>query len=321
MARLCLSGRGAPLRHGSAELRARVTLLPRDTLEAGREVRRVRVAESGVRSFEVQWSEGADGTTIASNPSGGNKVAWSVDRMKFWLSPARDPHLSSVHVRFVLRHVTTALLAHDLSAWPVHAVVGSLADGGVLAVCGPTRSGKTRLVNRLIVSGLLDRVIDDDCPLLAAGARLHSVVPARYEVTRASSHRLAGLVLLDDATTAPRVVAPGEAAEVLRRTQRPWPASWLPHDEDSEPDIRLPDNLPVLALPVHDDGEADHRAVTERLAHRLAESAASTVAQPVDGAGEVGQGRGARHRSVGERHAELVLDVSDEDEQIQRVDA
>ena len=266
-----LVGPWRALRHCGADVRARVTLLAEDTLEPGSELGTVNVAESGVRDFDVRWSEGGDGTTIATNPVGGNKVAWSADQTRYWLSPARDAHLSSVHVRFVLRHVTTALLVADLAARPVHAVVASLAGGGVLAVCGPTRSGKTRLINRLLVSGFVDRVVDDDCPVLAADARLHSVVPARYEVVRTSSHALAGLVLLDATTNTPRLVPARAAEEFLRRTARPWPAPWLPVPDDVTYAGRLlPDTLPALSLPVHDDSDADHRAVTELLAPRLA---------------------------------------------------
>lgn len=254
------------LRASSATVRALVTVLPEDTLVPGRETRRVRVAESGVREFEVVWADGPHATTVATNPAGGNKVAWSADRSRFWLSPAGDAHLSAVYLRFVLRHLTTEMLSQDLHARAVHAVAGSLRTpaGGVVAVCGPTRSGKTRLVNRLIVGGLLAGVVDDDCPLVAGG-RLHSLVPARYEVVRATTHQLAGLVLLDANSTEARRLDSDEAARLLRTTPRPWPAPWLPAGGEVDgPD--LPSELPVVALPVRDDGEADHDDVSRLLA-------------------------------------------------------
>jgi hypothetical protein len=266
-----LVGPWRALRHSALEPRVHVTLLAHDTLVPGRQIRSVPVRESGVRDFDVLWSEGDNSTIVASNPAGGNKIAWSADQRRFWLTPARDAHLSSVHVRFVLRHLTTVLLGQDLAARAVHAVVGSLMTGGALAVCGPTRSGKTRLVNRLLVDGVLDRVVDDDCPVLAAGARLHGAVPARYEIVRAWSIPLAGLILLDDATTSPREMSAVEAEAFLLRTPRPWPAPWLPNpDQTVAGGSLLPTGLPVLALPMRDDGEADHRAVTERIIPRLA---------------------------------------------------
>lgn len=141
------------------------------------------VAESGLRSFTVPWHRAGNGRTVAVNPAGGNRVSWDSDRMDMRLTPAKDGHLTSVYVRFVLRHITTDLLAADADGRSIHAVVAPLSRSGgvdtVLAVVGRTTSGKTRLVNQLMVAGLLGEVLDDDCPVLIPGGELLTLVPRR----------------------------------------------------------------------------------------------------------------------------------------------
>ncbi len=213
------------------------------------------VAESGLRSFTVSWYAAAQGRTTAVNPAGGNRVSWDPARCDVRLTPAKDAHLTSVHVRFVLRHLTTALLAADAGGRAIHAVTGRPTGGagGVLAVAGPTTSGKTRLVNQLVVAGLLGEVVDDDCPVLAPGGALLTLVPRRYEVACAVRTPLRTLVLLSDGCTRPREIDQGRARAFLESTPVPWPAPWLPADERL-PAPELPAGLRVVELPARDPG-------------------------------------------------------------------
>ena len=119
----------------------------------------------------MPWHRLADGRTVAAHPVGGNQVSWRADApTDLGVTPAPDGHLTAVHVRFVMRHLTTQLLEEDLAGRSIHAV--AVASGaGVLAVAGPTRSGKTRLANHLIAAGLVGNVVDDDCPSWRAEGR------------------------------------------------------------------------------------------------------------------------------------------------------
>jgi len=223
------------------------------------------VAESGVRSFVVPWHRSADGPTVAAHPVGGNQVSWRADDpTDLGVTPGPDAHLTSVHVRFVLRHLTTRLLEEDLGGRSIHAVAAA-SGSGVVAVAGPTRSGKTRLVNHLVAAGLLGDVVDDDCPVLAPGGLLGMLVPRRHEVARAACLPMHGLVLLTEGTASVRRVDGATASAFLERTPRPWPAPWLPAD-GSRTLPSLPGELPVIAAPAQD--ESAFAAVAELLSGR-----------------------------------------------------
>ena len=216
--------------------------------ELGPAVRTTTVAESGLRSFSVTWHESGS-EVVAVNPAGGNRVAW-VDPLHLAVAPVDAGHLTSVHVRFLLRHLTTALLATDLGAAPVHAVTATVPTGGVLVVSGPTQSGKTRLVNRLVASGAVRQVVDDDCPLVTSAGSLVTLVPRRYEVERVRSHDLRALVLLDGSVTSPEV--PSDPRAFLAATPVPWPCAWLPHPD--LPAVPMLPAVPGLAVPPRDEG-------------------------------------------------------------------
>lgn len=211
-----------------------------------------RVAESGARTFVVPWHQLADGRTVAAHPVGENQVCWRADApTDLGVTPAPEGHLTAVHVRFVLRHLTTQLLEEDLAGRSIHAV--AVASGaGVLAVAGPTRSGKTRLVNHLIAAGLVGDVVDDDCPVLAPAGVLGMLVPARHEVARAARLPLRTLVLLADDVTGVQQADGDSAQQFLERTARPWPVPWLPTAGPRVvPD--LPADLSVIAAAAHDE--------------------------------------------------------------------
>ena len=253
-----VAGRGAAMVVGPqralaahADIRGRVQLAGPVT-DLGTAYAEHGVAESGVRTFVVPWHRQADGRTVAAHPVGGNQVSWHPDApAELGLTPATDGHLTAVHVRFALRHLTTVLLEQDLGGRSIHAVTAS-SDTGVVAVAGPTRSGKTRLVNHLLAAGLVGDVVDDDCPVLGRGGLLGTLVPRRYEVARATSAPLRTLVLLTDETSDVRPVDAPAAQAFLERTARPWPAPWLPDDEprDLPP---LPEDIAVIAAPAQDE--------------------------------------------------------------------
>lgn len=244
---------------GHADIRGRVHLTDPVT-DLGAAYAERAVAESGVRTFVVPWHRQADGRTVAAHPVGGNQVSWHPDSpTELGVTPASDGHLTAVHVRFVLRHLTTALLEQDLGGRSIHAVAGS-SDTGVVAVAGPTRSGKTRLVNHLLAAGLVGDVVDDDCPVLAPGGRLAMLVPRRYEVARATGGPLRTLVLLTDEAGGVRRVDAVTAHAFLERTARPWPAQWLPAGAPVALPA-LPDDVAVIAAPAQD--ESAFAAVSE----------------------------------------------------------
>lgn len=273
----CVAGRGTELVAGPeralgrrADLRARVAIgavEPADAL--GPAAEEIHVAESGVRSFTVAWHDLGHGRVVAVNPAGGNQVSWSEpDRARFSFTPGPDPLVTSVYQRFLVRHLTTNLLERDLGGRSIHAVSAEL-DTGVLAVAGPTCSGKTRLVNRLAGDGLVGRVVDDDCPVLLPGGATATLVPRRYEVERATRHELSVLVVLSHDTTSVRRIEAARAHELLTAIPVPWPASWLPADE--RPDLpELPPGLPVFEVPAQD--EAAHDTVVDTVRGVLSET-------------------------------------------------
>jgi len=132
-------------------------------------------------------------------------------------------------------------------------------------VAGPTRSGKTRLVNHLLSLGLVDVVVDDDCPVLAPDGVLGMLVPRRHEVARAVCRPLRTLVLLTDEADGARQVDAAEAHGFLARTATPWPAPWLPA---AGPRVlpELPLDLSVVAVPAQD--ESAFAVVVELLSSR-----------------------------------------------------
>jgi hypothetical protein len=270
----CVAGQGpglvvGPERSlgGRADVRVRVTVrepIAGDRL--GKVVDEVHVAESGVREFTVTWHDLSDGTVVAANPAGGNQIGWSEpSRDAFWLTPGGDALVTSVYQRFLLRHLTTTLLERDLGGRSIHATTAGFG-AGVLAVAGPTCSGKTRLMNRLAGAGLVGRLVDDDCPIVTASGAIASLVPRRYEVESASLADLSALIVLSTAVGAPRRIEAARAQDLLRDIPVPWPASWLP--ADPRPGLpALPTDLPILEVPAQDD--AAHAEVLDLVAGDL----------------------------------------------------
>lgn len=267
----CIAGRGEALVTGPVralgdrgDVRVRVELgEPVPEQDLGEPTRSIRVAESGVREFTVTWHEMGDGRTVARNPAGGNQVVWSEPTpTRLWFTPGPDALVTSVYQRFLIRHVTTTLLEHDLGGRSIHAVTAALGSG-VLAVAGATCSGKTRLVNHLAGAGLVGRVVDDDCPVVAPGGRTATLVPRRYEVETATLQELRALVVLTEEVDEPRATDADRAHALLASIPVPWPASWLP-GEPRPPLPPLPAGLAVIEAPAQ--RESAHSAVADAIA-------------------------------------------------------
>ena len=188
----------------------------------------VPVHESGAGSFSVEHHD-LGGWTGVWHPVGRNWVLVSSDGQRWAVGGSPSPAQSWVHVRFVLRHLVTAHLLARPRAQVVHAVAARHDSGGdpVVAVVGPTTSGKTRLVNRLVATGVLDEVVEDDCAVVADGA-LAGLFPTEHELRRLRVHPIGAVVALDE--TVDRV-REGDLADVARwaaACQVPWPVDWLP---------------------------------------------------------------------------------------------
>lgn len=236
---------------GHPDLRGRVHLTE-PVADLGPVSAEFTVAESGVRTFLVPWHTLADGSTVAAHPVGGNQVSWRPGApTDLGVTPSPEGHLTAVHVRFVLRHLTTSLLEEDLGGRSIHAVAAAAGDG-VVAVVGATRSGKTRLVNHLVAADLVGDVVDDDCPVLAPAGMLGMLIPARHEVARAGYLPLRILVLLTDGATEVQRADVDTAHQFLERTARPWPVPWLPA---AGPRVvpALPADLTVIAAAAQDE--------------------------------------------------------------------
>lgn len=256
----CVVGRGAALTVGperafpdQVERRARIAVQePLPEADLGPATRTIPVLESGVREFAVSWHDREPGEVVAVNPAGGNQVGWASATFDWWwFSPGHDPLQTSVYQRFVLRHVTTALLERDLRGRSIHAVTATW-DGGLLAVAGPTRSGKTRLMNHLAARGLVGALVDDDCPVLTPEG-IATLVPRRYEVEQATVGDLRGVILLTHEAQQPQEITTSRAHDLLDRTPVPWPAAWLP-TEDRPPLPPLPQPLRVIEAAAQDEG-------------------------------------------------------------------
>jgi hypothetical protein len=257
-----IAGHGRDLQAGpehavGAEPRARISMVD-PISELGPIMWTVEVAESGVRTFTVPWHL-VGNRTVAAHPIGGNQVSWPSAPEAFPEFGITAADRVDVHVRFVLRHLTTWLLAEDLGGRSIHAVTAALPAGGVLAVAGATRSGKTRLIDHLAAAGLVGAIIDDDCPIIAANGSLATLIP-RYEETVTAVHEtLSAIILLAPDATGVREVGGERAMSLLTETPVPWPAPWLPTPARLELPA-LPD-IPMIEVQAQD--ESAFGAVTQ----------------------------------------------------------
>jgi hypothetical protein len=187
----------------------------------------IEVSESGAGRFTVVTERFADGWAGLRHPIGGNRIAWSPDGSRVLLTASESPAVSWTHVRFLLRHLYTSAAASRAGHGVAHAVVAESAIGGVL-IGGPTLSGKTRLINRLIERGVAGDVIEDDCPVLMPDGSACALFPTMHELRSARRIGVSVAVGMVDGMESPMSWPPAEMASWLGRCQVPWPAAWLP---------------------------------------------------------------------------------------------
>jgi hypothetical protein len=225
-----------------------------EALDPGPVVAHHEVRES-TRAFTVPEHR-VDGGGGVHHPIGGNWIWWTDDRRRWVVEEQPSWPATWVHVRYVLRHVWTAW--HAARARPsVHATATTRPGGpGWVGFAGPTRAGKSRLMNRLLACGALDECVEDDCPVLGPGTAGRALMPTQHEVRTTRTGRLAAWVLLDEAAACVAPVDTPTAAAFLAATRPVWPLSWLPtvdgRGAGAPPD---PAGVPALAVPARSDAD------------------------------------------------------------------
>ncbi len=207
----------------------RVSLLAADALAPpGRGGTPVEVQESGAGTFVVVHHDFGRWTGVW-HPVGCNWLLVSDGGTRWAVTAGSTPAQSWVHIRFVLRHLVTAHLLARAGAQVVHAVAATHRRPhiGAVAVLGPSRTGKTRLVNRLVAAGVLGEVVEDDCGVVVEGS-LAGLFPTEHELRQLHIHPLAAVVALDDRVDAVADADRVQTASWAARCPVPWPAGWLP---------------------------------------------------------------------------------------------
>lgn len=214
-----------------ADVRARVSLAePHMTL--GPVVDEVAVAESGVREFVVPWHGQPDGRTVAANPAGGNQVSWNEELDDFRLTPAADALHTSVHVRFVLRHLTTSLLEVDLEERRREVAQHEAdVDRGVQGIC---RWGQAEVVELLVPRHLVAarRVRSHRATVRLPVPRDDELAYTRLRHSDLVDDRAEGHVRLSEGDSGAHV------GQVLERSLRPH-HEVEPASDDEPADVRL----------------------------------------------------------------------------------
>lgn len=206
-----------------------VTVVDADSVPPGRVVDRREIAEwKGASTIDYYAFDGHDGLF---HHGGGNWILWNHDQNRWFVSAHASWPTTWVHVRFVLRHLIVAGMLTRPDHHCVHAVVAEADLGGGpsgLLVCGPTGSGKTRLVNRLVELGVVSSVVEDDCAVVDRSWVLTSLIPTEHELRRPRHLPIGAVVLLDPEVRDPEPVPARLAADFAAACPTPWPAAWLP---------------------------------------------------------------------------------------------
>jgi hypothetical protein len=235
-----------------------VKVISSDDVSGGVLTGRTEVVESGA-AFAVDYYR-FDGLEGLFHRGGGNWILWNAYMTQFYVTEQASWPTTWVHVRFLLRHLIVSRLIERPGHHCLHAVVargaedlGSDPTRGLL-VAGPSRSGKTRLVNRLIEGGVVEDVVEDDCPVIDDDWRMTSLIPTQHELRRPRHLDVAAVVLLDPEVDKPETAPAQVAAEFAVRTPTPWPAPWLPAAAPRRPEMaEVPPGLRVLRVSPRSD--------------------------------------------------------------------
>ncbi|HEV7534481.1 MAG TPA: hypothetical protein VGP90_02535, partial [Acidimicrobiia bacterium] len=206
-----------------------VAVVEAGSVPEGRVLEQRQITEwKGASAIEYYAFDGYDGLF---HHGGGNWVLWNHDLDRFFVTADASWPTTWVHIRFVLRHLIVAGLIARPDHHCLHAVVAevdSSAGPSGLLVCGPTGSGKTRLVNRLVEVGAVSAVVEDDCAVVDGGWVLTSLIPTEHELRRPRHLPIGAVVVLDAQCGEPEAVPGRTAAEFAAACPTPWPAAWLP---------------------------------------------------------------------------------------------
>lgn len=97
------------------------------------------------------------GLSGIQHSGGGNWVLWTPDLKRVFVSKADSPARDWIHARFLLRHFAVAALVARPGHRQMHAVAASVpGTREAVVIAGPTASGKTTLMNRLLHRGVLE---------------------------------------------------------------------------------------------------------------------------------------------------------------------
>ena len=208
----------------------------------------------GASSIDYYAFDGHDGLF---HHGGGNWVLWNHDLDRFFVTADASWPATWVHVRFVLRHLIVAGLITRPDHHCLHAVVAEVDGAGGpsgLLVCGPTGSGKTRLVNGLIELGAVSAVVEDDCAVIDRDWVLTSLIPTEHELRRPRHLPIGAVVVLDAPCREPEAVPGRTAADFAAACPTPWPAAWLPGATPRSARVAdVPAGVQVLRVPVRSD--------------------------------------------------------------------
>ena len=235
-----------------------VTLAPGEAVPKGTPEPPVEVVESAATFQVIPHRFARENLQGVWHPRGANWVVWRDDLRAVWVTHAASGAESWVHARFVLRHFAVTRLLERDGHGRAHAVAASItgAPGSAVLVAGRSGSGKTRLMNRLLVDGHLGSCIEDDCAVIGPEWSLIAVLPAQREFVRPRRAVVRAVVWLDSRVDQPREASAVEGGGIFNAFPASWPAAWLPG-----PGVptELPDlgEIPCLRIPERSDHDED----------------------------------------------------------------
>jgi hypothetical protein len=243
------------MRGAGVGLSSTVTLLPADWSPGlGRARERRNVRESAA-AFEVTYHD-FEGAAGLWHGGGHNWIVWSPEPIprRLAISGTADAARDWVHVRFLLRHLNTALLIGHARREPIHAVVGAIADrlgGGGLLIQGRSGAGKTDFWQMLREAGLVVGMPEDDCAMIGPDWDAACLLPEPDRLLAAERIPIRAIVRLAEGGRDTGSIDGSSFLADASTTGVSWPATWLPAG-----DLRpRPTRLPPPTVPILRSGE------------------------------------------------------------------